>query len=238
MKSKKSSGIIASIIIPTLNEEKRIANTISLLKKQTIPKNKYEIIVSDSSSNDNTVRVAKKIADKVVVCKRQSAGFGRDYGAAFAEGKYLGFVDADTRVSNTWVEGLIESLDDGVACTGTLENIEKDSVKINTFYKVWNFQTRFSCAIKIPIIPGFNFGVRKKEFFDAGCFPQKNMVCEDMDLSLRLAKFGRIVFSPKMKVLTSARRQKEIPIHRHISSGIKYYFTRNSMTWNEYRKDF
>lgn len=232
--------IIASIIIPTLNEAKHITRTLKLLNNQTYPREKYELIVVDSSSNDNTVELAKKLADKVVICKRQSAGYGRDVGAKLAKGEVLGFVDADTMVSNTWVEGLVEELVEKkhVACSGPLESIEKDSMKINLFYSVWNTQTPLSALLHFPILPGFNFGARKKEFFKVGGFPEKNMICEDMELSLRLGFIGRVGFNKKMSVKTSSRRQREIPIHRHIYSGIRYALTRKSMTWNEYRKDF
>jgi glycosyltransferase involved in cell wall biosynthesis len=54
-----------SIIIPTLNEEKIIKSTLSLLKSRLkIP---HELIVSDGGSNDKTVSIAKEYADKVVV---------------------------------------------------------------------------------------------------------------------------------------------------------------------------
>jgi glycosyltransferase involved in cell wall biosynthesis len=236
--SKKE--MLVSIIIPTLNEEKHLLKTINSLKSQTVPRESYEIIVSDSSSDDGTVALAKKHADLVVVCKRQSAGLGRNFGARHAKGKFLGFIDADTVASNTWVEGLIEALntDSVVACTGPLDNLEKDSLKINLFYGFWNFQTQVSLFLGFPIIPGYNFGVRAKEFFDVNGFPEKNMVCEDIDLCERLAKKGKLVFSKKMGVKTSARRQKEIPIYRHMLSGIKFILTKKSMTWNEYRKDF
>lgn len=232
--------IIASIIVPTLNEEKNIARTLKILNNQTYPREKYEIIVSDSSSNDDTVKIARKYSDKVVVCKRNGAGFGRNFGVKHAKGKILGFVDADTFVANTWVEGLVEELSkkEFVACTGPFDNIEKDSVKINLFYNWWNIQSIGSVLIHYPIFPGFNFGARKKEYIKAGGFPKKNMLCEDMELSLRLGGLGKLGFNKKMFVKTSARRQKEIPIHRHLLSGVRFALTRKTMTWDEYRKDF
>ncbi|MDD4468227.1 MAG: glycosyltransferase, partial [Candidatus ainarchaeum sp.] len=45
----KKNSVIASIIIPTLNEEKNIVKLLKLLNKQTIPRTNYEIILSDSS---------------------------------------------------------------------------------------------------------------------------------------------------------------------------------------------
>jgi cellulose synthase/poly-beta-1,6-N-acetylglucosamine synthase-like glycosyltransferase len=231
---------MASIIIPTLNEEKRILRTLLALSKQSIPRDKYEIIVSDSSSTDCTTRIAKKLANKVVICKRHSAGFGRTFGAKHAKSEILGFIDADTIVSSTWVEGLIETLSKPkiIACSGPLENIEKDSISINLFYKWWSFQTRASIALYYPIIPGYNFGVRKKEFEKLGGFAAINCVCDDMDLSLRLGKIGRLAFCNKMSVKTSARRQKEIPIHRHMLNGARFALFGKGFSWDEYRKDF
>jgi len=243
----EKTKLIASIIIPSLNEEKTISKTLIALSNQTISRERYEIIVSDSSSTDGTIKIAKKLADKVVICKRHSAGFGRTFGAKYAKSEILGFVDADTIVSRFWVEGLIETLKEKkngtnkkqiIACTGPLENIEKDSLSINLFYKWWSFQSKASIALHYPIIPGYNFGVRKKEFFMLGGFDSMNCICDDMDLSLKLGKIGNLKFSKKMSVRTSARRQKQLPIHWHIWNGIKFGFTKKGATWNEYRKDF
>jgi glycosyltransferase involved in cell wall biosynthesis len=237
--------IIASIIVPTLNEEKHLSHTIISLNNQTTSRENYEIIVSDSSSHDGTVKLAKNLMKKglinrVVVCKRQSAGFGRNFGAKFARGELLGFTDADTIVAPTWVEGLVECLNQKgvVACTGPLENIEKHSLQINLFYKFWNFQTWVSRRLGFAIIPGYNFCVRKKEFYECKEFPPGNQMCEDLDLSTRLSKVGKIGFSNKIKVKTSARRQEEIHILWHIWSGLRYALTKQSITWDEYRKDF
>ena len=60
-----------SIVIPTLNEEKIIEDTINQF---SVIKHKYniEIIVSDSGSSDKTVSIAKTTADKVVIYKNDN----------------------------------------------------------------------------------------------------------------------------------------------------------------------
>jgi len=105
---------IASVVVPTLNEQEFIERTLKALLNQSVSREKYEVVVSDSSSSDKTVEIAKRYADKVVVCKKHSAGFGRNFGAKNSSGSLIGFVDADTIVCETWVEGLIESLGKGV----------------------------------------------------------------------------------------------------------------------------
>ncbi|MEI6479049.1 MAG: glycosyltransferase, partial [bacterium] len=88
-----------SIIIPTLNEEKILAKTLSELKKLTVCD--HEIIVTDGKSTDNTISIAKRYADKVVENKsgkRQTIGEGRNMGANVAVGEFLVFMDADVEI--------------------------------------------------------------------------------------------------------------------------------------------
>jgi len=229
---------IASIIVPTLNEKEFIERTLKALLNQTVPKEKYEIIVSDSSSSDTTVEIAKRYADKVVACKKHSAGFGRNFGAGKASGRLLGFVDADTIVESTWVEGLIESLGKGVGCTGPIEALEKTSLKMRLFYRWWSIQTRVSTILGRSIFPGFNIGTRKDAFEKVGGFSIADITTEDIKLGHDLSKMGKIVFSKKMKVRTSTRRLQEISIPAYIWNGIRFAVSGKSRQWQEHRKDF
>lgn len=229
---------IASIVVPTLNEEEFIEKTLKSLLNQSISRDKYEIVVSDSSSSDKTVEIAKRYADKVVVCKKHSAGFGRNFGAKNSSSSLIGFVDADTIVCETWVEGLIEGLEKGIGCTGPIEALEKDSLKMRLFFRWWGLQSRISTALRYPIFPGFNIGARKEDFEKIGGFSTENITTEDIDLGLKLNTLGRIVFSRKMKVKTSVRRLYDIPLIPYIWNGVKFAVSGKSRTWQEHRKDF
>jgi len=190
----------------------------------------------DSSSVDNTVDIAKKFADKVAVCGRMGAGHGRNIGAKIADGEYVGFVDADTIVCETWVEGLIEGLKKGIGVMGPFESIEKDSLKIDLFFIWWNFQDWASSLINLSTFPGFNMALRKKEFNILGGF--RHITAEDLDIGLRLNKRGRIIYNLKMKVNTSNRRLKEISIINYIWNGLNFVIFGKSWGWEKHRKDF
>ena len=229
---------IVSIIVPTLNEENFIQRCLQALQNQSIAREKYEIIVSDSSSSDATVRIAKKYADKIVVCKKHSAGFGRNEGAKHASGELLGFVDADTIVEKNWVAALIDGLGRGIACTGPIEALEKDSLKTRAFYRWWGLQSRISVMLHYPIFPGFNLGVRKKEFDRVGGFSTSNITTEDIELGQKMKKTGKIAFSKKMAVRTSTRRLRQIPLHAYVWNGLGFILFKKSWTWQDHRKDF
>jgi len=63
---KEIKNPTVSVIVPTLNEEKYLEKTLLSIKAQTI-KTPYEIIVSDGNSKDNTIKIAKKYVNKMVV---------------------------------------------------------------------------------------------------------------------------------------------------------------------------
>lgn len=54
-----------SVIVPTYNAEFYLGKLLDKLIKQTLPN--YELIIIDSSSQDKTVRLARKYTDKVII---------------------------------------------------------------------------------------------------------------------------------------------------------------------------
>ena len=92
---------VISIVIPTLQEEKVIGSTLSLLRTgDEIP---CEIIVSDGGSTDRTLEIARRLADRVIEhhsASRQTIAQGRNFGAKSARGEFLVFLDADCSVTN------------------------------------------------------------------------------------------------------------------------------------------
>ena len=93
----------ASIVIPAYNEEKLIEKILVTLKGQ-ITSRKFEIIVGDGNSEDNTRKIAKRYANKIVIEKRRSAAWQRQAGAMAASGDIIVFVDADAEVQEDWLE--------------------------------------------------------------------------------------------------------------------------------------
>ena len=114
-----------SIIIPTLNEEVHLPVLLESLSTQTF--RGFEVIVGDCGSSDATEEKAGAFTGKLprLFFTSQSAhsiGAARNYGAKHAKGKYFIFLDADTNIEQTFLEGV-------------KQHIEKDKVN---FFTLWN----------------------------------------------------------------------------------------------------
>lgn len=80
-----------SVIIPTLNEEARIAATIAAARAAGVD----EVIVADGGSSDATIAIAESYGARVVTGERVRAK-QLNRGAAIATGELLIFLHADT----------------------------------------------------------------------------------------------------------------------------------------------
>ncbi|GMV36588.1 MAG: hypothetical protein AMXMBFR61_10960 [Fimbriimonadales bacterium] len=91
-----------SVVIPTLNEEMRIAALLLALRRQTLPPK--EILVVDAGSGDSTVRIAASFREVRIVNAEPPVGAQRNLGLREATGEMVVFLDADTRPSPTFLE--------------------------------------------------------------------------------------------------------------------------------------
>lgn len=85
-----------TVILPTLNESKTIKKIIENININLEKKIFYQILVSDNCSDDNTVKIVKKIRN-VKVINIKSRGYGQNLKSAIKEinSKYAIFFDAD-----------------------------------------------------------------------------------------------------------------------------------------------
>ncbi len=94
-----------SIILPAHNEVDYIEETLNSIKAQDFKD--YETIVVCDGCTDNTLEKVKKSADKIVVLKtRKGPATAKNEGAKMANGDFLVFLDADTKITN----GLLKSI--------------------------------------------------------------------------------------------------------------------------------
>ena len=93
-----------TVIIPALNEEKTVAQVVTLAKKSA---NVSEVIVVDDKSLDNTVEEAKKAGALIITSTKLGKGASMKDGALVAKNEILVFLDADITSYSTDVIALL-----------------------------------------------------------------------------------------------------------------------------------
>ncbi len=191
-----------SFIIPAYNEEMELSSTIAAIRaaasRATQP---HEITVVDDASTDATARVAERAGARVISINRRQIAAARNAGAHAANGQYLFFVDADTRINQAHVVEGIAALEAGHA--GGSARVVTDGV-IPLWGRVF---IRVFCALYF----GFNLGAgaflfTSRRNFDAiGGFDERYFIGEEVYFSLALKKLGRFKVL-REPILTSGRK--------------------------------
>ncbi|MEM5828435.1 MAG: glycosyltransferase [Candidatus Aenigmatarchaeota archaeon] len=195
-----------SVIIPTLNEEKYLENTLLSLKYQNF-KYPYEIIVSDGKSKDKTIQIAKKYVNKIVICKKRGIGLGRNCGALVSKGKYLVFLDADTMLLPNALSEIYKEIKKKDVALVTFPIVFYKADLVNLFYSlVYDSFVSLTSKTKNPQIAGMLMAVKRNHFFKIGGFNEDLKILEDYDLSKRIAKFGKVSIVTNSIAITSSRR--------------------------------
>jgi glycosyltransferase involved in cell wall biosynthesis len=215
-----------SVIIPALNEEECIEQTLKSVVKQKIPRKDYEVIVSDGKSKDKTVRIAKKYADKVFSKKNKSISEARNLGARKAKGEYLIFIDADTRILPTLLSKVIKAMSDKKVAGGIVRygyDTRSIIMKVgNTLHYFLNvFFNNFIPSLLMA--SGVCLFFRRKSFNKIKGFDQTLHLNEDVDVIRRVRREGRVLLLNE-RVYSSDRRLRQMGAVRFLIYSVSSFF--------------
>jgi glycosyltransferase involved in cell wall biosynthesis len=100
----------ASVVIPTLNEERNVAWVLARL-----PAGLHEVILVDGGSTDDTVDIARTVYPdiRVVIERRPGKGAALRAGFAEASGDYVVMLDGDGSMNPSEIPRFISALDNG-----------------------------------------------------------------------------------------------------------------------------
>ena len=102
--------ILVSVIVPVYNGETYIDSCLKSLMSQSFPKNRYEIIVVDNCSTDNSAIIAKQYDVSIIKETQKGSYAARNKGIGQARGKIIAFTDIDCIASPYWLEQAVKFL--------------------------------------------------------------------------------------------------------------------------------
>jgi glycosyltransferase involved in cell wall biosynthesis len=191
-----------SFIIPAYNEELELSSTLAAIRAAASgAAQPCEVIVVDDASTDATAEIASQAGAQVVSVHRRQIAAARNAGARAARGKYLFFVDADTRINRTHITEAIAALE--VGYSGGSARVVTDG-----FIPLWG---RLLLRPFSALYFGLNLGAgaflftTRRNFEAIGGFDERYFVGEEVYFSLALRKLGRFKVL-REPILTSGRK--------------------------------
>ena len=199
---KEDKSIIKlSIIIPTLNESKRLPLLLSDLSEIN---NISEILIIDSTSTDKTKDIALINDTRFYKINKNNRGLQLNYGAQKAKGEWLLFIHADSRLKFNWSKKIMNI-------------IKRDSNFIYYFnfkvnnksftYRFLEFFVNLRCFLFKTPYGDQGLLISKKNFKTYGGFKTIPLM-EDFDFISRINK--KNLRSLKTPIFTSSRKWDEI----------------------------
>ncbi|CAH0530067.1 glycosyltransferase [Vibrio hippocampi] len=188
-----------SIVVITLNEEKRIARLLTDLSKQSYQN--FEVILVDSNSDDHTVAVAEKFAPTLPsltthVMTTRGVSLGRNTGAKLAKHSTLLFLDADVRLDSNFLSRSVAKLvDEQLEVAGVYMGASRLPFHYKLGYFAFNaglFATQFF----FPTAVGACIFSSKRVHEEIGGFDEEIILCEDCHYVKKAAKTWRFRMIP------------------------------------------
>ncbi len=237
-----SPNPLVSVIVPVYGKVDYTLRCLASIAAN-LPQAKFEVIVVDDCSPDNSVEILTNINGICLICNEKNQGFIRssNIGAKVAQGKYLYFLNNDTEVTSGWMDALVCTFHQfpGTGLTGSKlvypdGRLQEAGGIIWQDGSVWNFG-RF----QDPLIPVYNYArevdycsgasimVVRTLFEELGGFDEYYLpaYCEDSDLALKIRDKGyRVIYQP----LSTVIHHEGVTSGTDTSQGVKAYQVENS----------
>jgi glycosyltransferase involved in cell wall biosynthesis len=200
---------MVSVIIPTYNYGRFIAETLDSVRAQTYKD--FECLVIDNGSTDDTTAVVAPFLtdERFKYCKIPNKGVSaaRNFGVKIARGELIQFLDADDLLESDKLRMCVNHMSDNADTALTYSDMRyfKDPVKADLYYsyqcdrlsdKPWMHYGSGGSDALLPRLLEGNFMVissplvRKSAFEEAGGFDETLRYNEDWDLWLRILLNG------------------------------------------------
>ncbi len=212
-----------SFVIPAYNEEKYLPGCLESILDQTrhLPKSGrdlVEIIVVNNASTDKTKQVTLGYPGvRVVDEPRKGLTFARQAGFLASTGSLIANVDSDCRLTPGWISQVLKAFDADpnlAALSGPF--IYYDLTPPQRFFvRIFYVTAFFTYLINRYIlrvgsmVQGGNFVLTRTALDAIGGFDTSiSFYGEDTDIARRVSAVGKVRFTFRLKMLSSARRLK------------------------------
>lgn len=236
---------LISVVIITRNRARILSDCLAHLEQQSYPC--FEIVVVDSSTNDDTAELMRSwpaVRYVRIPGGRNNMPQARNVGIAHARGDVIAFIDDDCMVSPDWLKHLLTAYDDpevggagGRVLDANRPPIPGES-RVGTVVGDGTLIGNFAIAVEVPRdvdwLAGGNMSFRRTTLLEGGGFDPNftgDNSYEEVDRAVRVSKAGyRLRFVPAAEVIhLSVPHSADVATRDYESPQRRFYQTRNGI---------
>jgi succinoglycan biosynthesis protein ExoA len=206
-----------TIIVPVRNEERFLGATLRALLTQRYDPERFEVIVVDGRSHDDTVGVVRRLQGecpnlRLLDNPRRLSSAARNLGVRHARGDYVLVIDGHCEVRDRdYLRRLVAVFERyGVECVGRPQPLDvtdatllQRAIALARASRLGHNPGSFIYADEGGFVPPQSVAVayRRDVFGRVGYFDEAFDACEDVEFNHRLsAAGGRCYFAPQLAV--------------------------------------
>jgi glycosyltransferase involved in cell wall biosynthesis len=198
-----STPLAATVVVPVRNGAAELPGLIDSLDAQTLPRDRFEIVIGDDGSADGGTEGLDSRDGWLRVTKGPplTSYAARNRAANLARGRVLAFCDADCRPEPTWLEAGLRALERADVVAGEIRNLAPNRRTIWSLLDVEMSLDQRS-AVRSGKAMTANLFVRRDLFEPLGGFDPSLPSGGDFDFVDRcVAKGARLAYSSEAVVL-------------------------------------
>ena len=183
-----------SVVIPAYNAAGCIERCLAALAEQTLSRERYEVVVVDDASTDDTAARAEAAGARVVKLPVTSGpGGARNAGIEAAAGELIVFTDADCEPVPGFLEHLVSPLLDDPEVGGSKGTYLSRQSELVARFVQHEYEQRYRHTAKqewLDFVDTYAACFRRADLLEVGGFDARFRQCQDQELSFRLATAG------------------------------------------------
>jgi hypothetical protein len=206
---KTDQNVLLSVIVPAHQAEHLLPITLGALVANDFPRERWELIVVEDGSQDNSAIVAGRYADTVIRLPGRPHGpaYARNRGVEVARGEFVLFFDSDVRVRPDTLRRFAEALAEDPTVGAIFGSYDTEPTAPGLVSQYRNLLHHFvhqSNAGEVQTFWAGCGGVRRTVLELAGLYDEWHFArpqIEDIELGQRIRALGhRILLRPEIQV--------------------------------------
>jgi len=183
-----------SVIVPALNCAEDVQGFADSMRQQDYPADRFEVIVVDNGSTDDTFERARAVG--MIALQRKEKGRARalNTGIEAARGEFILTTDLSCRAEPYWIRAVVETFTthpEAGCVAGEIKLLHTTDGAVIDFQERSNYMSPLLALnrTRLPFMPfadGANASFRKRVFDEIGGFEESFVKAADVEICYRM----------------------------------------------------